>query len=120
MSLSDRFELGRPLGQGTFGTTHLGRELATGRAVAIKVQRPRIDEIVSIDLRAVEWAVRVVRNYPPIKRRADLLALFEEFKRRGAKIDYELENKPYQVREFGIQDLDGYDVAFGQPLPPQA
>lgn len=36
MALSDRFELGRPLGQGTFGTTYLGRELATGRAVAIK------------------------------------------------------------------------------------
>ena len=36
MPLSDRFELERPLGQGTFGTTHLGRELATGRAVAIK------------------------------------------------------------------------------------
>lgn len=36
MTLSDRFELGRPLGQGTFGTTHLGRELATDRAVAIK------------------------------------------------------------------------------------
>src|SRR6266508_4362333 len=41
----------------------------------------RIDEIVEVDLRAVEWAVRIIRNYPPIKRRADLLALFEEFKR---------------------------------------
>jgi Protein kinase domain len=36
MPLSDRFELGHALGQGTFGTTHLGRELTTGRAVAIK------------------------------------------------------------------------------------
>jgi predicted unusual protein kinase regulating ubiquinone biosynthesis (AarF/ABC1/UbiB family) len=63
------------LGQVFFGELHDGRE------VAIKVQRPRIDEIVEIDLRAVEWAVRVVRNYPPIKRRADLLALLEEFKR---------------------------------------
>jgi hypothetical protein len=36
MPLSDRFELERPLGQGTFGTTHLARERATGRAVAIK------------------------------------------------------------------------------------
>lgn len=46
--------------------------------------------------------------------------LFAEFKQRGAKIDYGLEDKPYQVREFGIQDLDGYDIAFGQPIPPQA
>jgi uncharacterized glyoxalase superfamily protein PhnB len=46
----------------------------------------------------------------------DVDALFNELKGRGAKIDYELSNKPYQVREFGIQDLDGYDIAFGQVL----
>jgi len=46
--------------------------------------------------------------------------LFAEFKQRGAKIDYGLEDKPYQVREFGIQDLDGYDIAFGQPIAPPA
>jgi predicted unusual protein kinase regulating ubiquinone biosynthesis (AarF/ABC1/UbiB family) len=63
------------LGQVFFGQLH------DGRNVAIKVQRPRIDEIVEIDLRAVEWAIRVIRNYGPIKRRADLLALFFEFKR---------------------------------------
>ncbi len=36
MALRDRFELGRALGQGTFGTTHLATELASNRAVAIK------------------------------------------------------------------------------------
>lgn len=36
MALSDRFELGRALGQGTFGITHLATELASGRMVAIK------------------------------------------------------------------------------------
>lgn len=63
------------LGQVFFGVLHDGRQ------VAIKVQRPRIDEIVAVDLSAVEWAVRLIRNYPPIRRRADLLGLFEEFKR---------------------------------------
>ena len=46
----------------------------------------------------------------------DVDTLFAELKGRGAKIDYGLENKPYQVREFGVQDLDGYDIAFGQRL----
>jgi uncharacterized glyoxalase superfamily protein PhnB len=46
----------------------------------------------------------------------DVDTLFAEFKGRGAKIDYGLGNKPYGVREFGIQDLDGYDIAFGQLL----
>lgn len=46
----------------------------------------------------------------------DVDALFAEFQRRGAKIDYGLGDKPYQVREFGVQDLDGYDLGFGQLL----
>lgn len=45
----------------------------------------------------------------------DVDALFAEFKQRGATIDYGLSDKPYDVREFGIQDLDGYDIGFGQP-----
>lgn len=46
----------------------------------------------------------------------DAAALFEELKQSGAKIDYELSTKPYNVREFGIQDLDGHDIGFGQVL----
>ncbi len=37
-------------------------------------------------------------------------------KRRGAKIDYEIGDKPYGIREFGVQDLDGHDLAFGSPI----
>jgi predicted enzyme related to lactoylglutathione lyase len=46
--------------------------------------------------------------------------LLEEFTRRGAKIDYDIHDKPYDVREFGVQDLDGYDIGFGQPKTPNA
>lgn len=41
-------------------------------------------------------------------------ALYAEYQRSGAKIDYELGLKPYGVKEFGVQDLDGHDIAFGQ------
>jgi len=50
----------------------------------------------------------------------DVDSLFEEFKKSGAKIDYNLEDKPYNVREFGIRDLDDYDIGFGQPMAPNA
>lgn len=50
----------------------------------------------------------------------DVDALFEEIQKRGAKIDYGLEDKPYRVREFGVQDLDGYDIGFGQVMAPNA
>jgi uncharacterized glyoxalase superfamily protein PhnB len=46
----------------------------------------------------------------------DARAMFEEIKGRGARIDYELCTQPYGVLEFGVQDLDGHDIAFGEVL----
>ncbi len=46
----------------------------------------------------------------------DVEAIFVEMKERGATIDYELCVQEYGVKEFGVQDLDGYDIAFGQDL----
>jgi hypothetical protein len=46
----------------------------------------------------------------------DVEALHAEFVKRGAHIDYGLGIKPYGIKEFGIQDLDGHDIAFGQRI----
>lgn len=46
----------------------------------------------------------------------DAAALYGELQQRGATIDYWLYDAPHGCREFGIQDLDGYDIAFGQIL----
>jgi len=43
-------------------------------------------------------------------------ALFAEMKAKGARMDYGPCTQPYGVREFGIQDLDGHDISFGQVL----
>jgi len=48
----------------------------------------------------------------------DAKALYDEFCASGANIDYTLGEKPYGVLEFGIQDIDGHDIAFGQDLNP--
>lgn len=40
--------------------------------------------------------------------------LYEEFIDNGADIDYELYTTPYGIREFGINDPDDYDIAFGE------
>lgn len=42
--------------------------------------------------------------------------LYKEFKETGATIDWDLCIQPYGVKEFGINDPDGYDVAFGEIL----
>lgn len=44
----------------------------------------------------------------------DVDAIYAEMQERGAIMDYELEVKDYGVKEFGVQDLDGHDIAFGQ------
>ena len=46
----------------------------------------------------------------------DVESIYEEMKSRGAKIDYEICDQPHGCREFGIQDIDGYDIAFGQDM----
>jgi uncharacterized glyoxalase superfamily protein PhnB len=46
----------------------------------------------------------------------DAEALYKEMIERGASIDWTLYTTPYGVKEFGIQDLDGHDIAFGQIL----
>lgn len=46
----------------------------------------------------------------------DADALHRELLSRGAKIDFGPCDQPYGYREFGVQDLDGYDLSFGQPL----
>jgi uncharacterized glyoxalase superfamily protein PhnB len=42
--------------------------------------------------------------------------LYEELVAAGAKIDYGLGVKPYGILEFGIQDLDGHDIGFGEKI----
>jgi predicted enzyme related to lactoylglutathione lyase len=46
----------------------------------------------------------------------DADAIYAELKERGAPIDYTIYDAPHGFREFGTQDPDGYDIAFGQRL----
>jgi predicted unusual protein kinase regulating ubiquinone biosynthesis (AarF/ABC1/UbiB family) len=101
------------LGQVYFGTLH------DGRSVAIKVQRPRIDEIVEIDLSAVHWAVRLVKNYPIIRRRADLEKLFEEFARvLREELDYVKEAQ--NALQFRANFAATPGVYFPEPYPERS
>lgn len=46
----------------------------------------------------------------------DADAIYAEVKQRGAEIDYTIYDAPHGFREFGVQDPDGHDIAFGQPI----
>ena len=46
----------------------------------------------------------------------DADAVYAEVHERGAEIDYTIYDAPHGFREFGVQDPDGHDIAFGQPF----
>jgi catechol 2,3-dioxygenase-like lactoylglutathione lyase family enzyme len=48
----------------------------------------------------------------------DAEAIYAEVQERGAGIDYTIYDAPHGFREFGVQDPDGHDIAFGQRLEP--
>jgi predicted unusual protein kinase regulating ubiquinone biosynthesis (AarF/ABC1/UbiB family) len=85
-------ELGKPLEEAfasfdsnveaaaSLGQVHHAR-LLTGEEAVVKVQRPGITLIVTTDLSAVRTVLGWIRNYGPIRRRVDLLALLDEFSR---------------------------------------
>jgi predicted unusual protein kinase regulating ubiquinone biosynthesis (AarF/ABC1/UbiB family) len=63
-----------------------------GESVVVKVQRPSIEEIVRVDLEALRIVARWVMYYPPIRRRADVPALMDEFaKTLWEELDYQAE-----------------------------
>ena len=76
------------------GDNHLeeGNEIAN--TVVVKVQRPNIEKIIEIDLSALRRVTQWLKRYPPIRKRADLPALMDEFSRiLGEEIDYLAEGK---------------------------
>lgn len=75
----------------SLGQAHRAR-LHTGEHVVVKVQRPGIALIVDTDMDAVRTVLRWIRNYPPLRRRVDVMALLDEFSRTlYEELDYVLE-----------------------------
>ena len=64
---------------------------------------------------------RLVPNWQIVEKTVDAYirvddadAIYEEVQKSGARIDYTIYDAPHG--EFGVQDPDGHDIAFGQPL----
>ncbi|MBM3139909.1 MAG: hypothetical protein FJZ92_06765 [Chloroflexi bacterium] len=63
---------------------------------------------------AARKAPRVVSLYFSVD--SDVDKLYASVKRKGAKVAQELVNQPYGMRDFAIQDPDGYVVGVGQAI----
>ncbi len=87
-----------PLAAASLGQVYRARlkpprgESGPGAAVVIKVQRPQIESMVRTDLAALRVVARWLMRYKPIRRRANVPALMEEFARTlWEELDYQSE-----------------------------
>ncbi len=87
-----------PLAAASLGQAHRAwlvphdTRLERGAPVVVKVQRPGIERLVQTDLAALRVIARWTMRYPPLRRRADMPALLEEFAETlWEELDYELE-----------------------------
>ncbi len=81
-----------PAGSASLGQVHRA-VLLDGRAVAVKVQRPGIHQIVRADLNAIHFVLRVTKRiFPAANDLTDLDGLYKEFSRTVyEELNYERE-----------------------------
>jgi len=94
-------ELGKPVEQvfsvlerkctaaASLGQVHKGVLATTGETVAVKVQRPHIDELVRMDLSTIRFVIWVISRFVDTSEFIDLKGVYREFKRTVyEEIDY--------------------------------
>ncbi|MEQ8201947.1 MAG: AarF/ABC1/UbiB kinase family protein [Syntrophomonadaceae bacterium] len=67
-----------PLASASLGQVHRG-VLTSGETVAIKIQRPGIEELVRIDLKAIAVVIDIIKRLTDWESKIDLDAIYEEF-----------------------------------------
>src|SRR5215469_12162196 len=94
-------ELGKPIDQvfsyietkataaASLGQVHKATLASTGEEVAVKVQRPNIEQLVRTDLSTLKFVIWVIDRFVDTSEFIDLMAVYREFKRTVyEEIDY--------------------------------
>src|SRR5207237_2454293 len=94
-------ELGKPVEQvfsvlerkctaaASLGQVHKGILASTGAEVAVKVQRPNIEQLVRMDLSTLKFVIWVINRFVDTSEFIDLMGFYREFKRTVfEEIDY--------------------------------
>ena len=86
-------ELGKPIDQtfsyveskataaASLGQVHKAVLASTGEEVAVKVQRPNIDQLVRMDLNSLKFVIRVITRFVKTGNFIDLKGIYREFER---------------------------------------
>ncbi len=94
-------ELGKPIEQifsrverkataaASLGQVHKAVLVSTGEEVAVKVQRPNIDQLVRMDLGSLKFVIRVIMRFVDTGNFIDLMGVYREFEcKMYEEIDY--------------------------------
>src|SRR5579875_1313007 len=65
----------------SLGQVHKATLASTGKTVAVKVQRPHIEQLVAMDLSTIKFVIRVITRFVDVSEFIDLMAIYREFKR---------------------------------------
>jgi predicted unusual protein kinase regulating ubiquinone biosynthesis (AarF/ABC1/UbiB family) len=106
-----------PMASASIGQVHTARlrpdpsDSTLPLQVVVKVQRSNIPELVAVDLSALRVVARWVQHYRPIRRRANVPALLEEFSRSIAEeMDYLAEGKNAETFAENFKNFPGVCV----------
>jgi predicted unusual protein kinase regulating ubiquinone biosynthesis (AarF/ABC1/UbiB family) len=73
----------------SLGQVHKAVLVSTGEEVAVKVQRPNIEQLVRMDLNSLKFVIRVITRFVATGTFIDLMAVYREFERTvSEEIDY--------------------------------
>ncbi len=73
----------------SLGQVHKAVLVSTGEEVAVKVQRPNIDQLVRMDLGSLKFVIRVITRFVATGTFIDLMGVYREFERTAyEEIDY--------------------------------
>jgi predicted unusual protein kinase regulating ubiquinone biosynthesis (AarF/ABC1/UbiB family) len=93
-----------PLAAASLGQVHRARLCALPNEdqaycdVVVKIQRPDIDKLIEVDLSALRQVGGWLEHYKPIRRRADVRALIEEFSATvHEEVDYLAEGRNAEI-----------------------
>jgi predicted unusual protein kinase regulating ubiquinone biosynthesis (AarF/ABC1/UbiB family) len=101
-----------PIAAASLGQAHRV-QLKPDRSAIVKVQRPGIESIVAVDLEALRSVMGWLKRYGPIRRRADLDQLLDEFRRTlYEELDYLAEGR--NAERFAADFKDWRDIRIPQ------
>ncbi len=104
----------KPIAAASLGQVHRAA-LRDGRMVAVKVQRPEIEQTVATDLEAIEEIAQFLTTRTGAARHYDLIGMVDEFKRAlEAEMDYLQEANNLRLLGKNLEEFEA--IVIPQPV----